>query len=1359
MTTSIVDLADILKSREIKTIYYFHTDHYEPWSLGLNERTARGVERFADMSQASPFARRMSLFYSAYVPYNLDLSEARSAKGRRAGPDGVVFPPRSIKQEELACKVIRPLFTPDRHELHLHVHHEFWTRNDSHFDTEVSKWVNACSTAELDKDRLDLFFRLCAETIGGEVGRPFDRWAFIHGNWALAASDPLICTIENELEMIMQHGGWGDFSFPAGRAYCDPKLESPFTCRPIHGKRVYDEPEADARPVAAGSGAITPKRFFIWNSPIKAQFSSLDYYSEPNRELFKDRTRILTQWLKNSVSYGGDLFIKTHAHSMKWEYEIFKPDSHIPHLYPAVVDIFEDLLRICDCAGVEFRPVTVNEVMEVLGTLDAGRTIESGAGLPPSLSAADSGPALPSEAKLNGPSLKASEPASIEDRVGVDEIMDLETRIKALLHEWVYADDHHKESAGSFYLELLKGTHLLQDFERAVLNYAISEFPVDRTTIFEVGIGYGILSLMLAAKGYKVIASEGNQGRLEGFEFVLASLEKYVPGIGARVTSVHDWFPDSFASSALKRDQRNVLLITNIVASAAAKRQAAILQAAKSFDDLIVDRTRFGITRYDAESAGHLHDTISAQYRPIAEVWCRKPNEIWHFRPLQERKLEDALPVGQGPPDRADQAVTVPVLLEVFNAELLKLQRQWLAGEGASLQKDDLYSSKINRGVTLEAHEVAVASAVAERFDCDRVSVVEIGSGYGALTLLLGRYGFSVQSFDGDPRRAAASAWHLEQYAERYPEILQKVHFAAGFFPDAFASAVEGTRKRCICLATNVTCTYTATHQQVIFEAMRSFDDVIFDLARFGRNRDSQAERDELREALVEYGFVPIERLYFAEPYEYWRFRRRQAVSKSAILPNGSGPNGHPDYMQIDRLGVAILRDWLTSDPRNQRSAGDYYSVRLARGKLLLDNEVAIADYCRSRFSPKSATFLEMGTGFGELSLLLALNDFQTIGFESDAGRYEGACALIAGMAQQGVDVGRLSLVKGFFPPALDLARVHGKGEMILVSTNVTSSYVMENVDSIYRALRLFDYLVVDVARFGESRDEESKRQLVADLGDGGFVEVDNIYRASDSDVRVFGRMGSRTGRAAKQSSRQEPDGSIARTWRSLTNEAEFEATLRWAERIDQLLVPVLRHQLERYGATHTGAYDFYKSRISRGELLQHYELAVAQELLLHRRGITQVDEIGSGYGQLVFLLGWNGFLSRGFEADSARAAMARRLRTMLALADPELTDRIELIEESFPSSVAPPGSNSLVITTNIIATRTPAQQMTIIEAMQQYSFALVDIQRFFEPRGDEASQRRGLSMFLDAGFTNPELFLDLDQSGLYYLFTGRGTT
>jgi hypothetical protein len=108
-------------------------------------------------------------------------------------------------------------------------------------------------------------------------------------------------------------------------------------------------------------------------------------------------------------------------------------------------------------------------------------------------------------------------------------------------------------------------------------------------------------------------------------------------------------------------------------------------------------------------------------------------------------------------------------------------------------------------------------------------------------------------------------------------------------------------------------------------------------------------------------------------------------------------------------------------------------------------------------------------------------------------------------------------------------------------------------------------------------------------------------------------------------------------------------------------------------------------------------------------------------------------------------------------MADPELTCRITLLEENFPSSAKPPpGATSLVLATNLVATRTPDQQLETVLAMRRYSFALVDVQRFFEKREDEVSQEVVLGLFAKAGFARPEQFLDLGANGRYLLFASR---
>jgi SAM-dependent methyltransferase len=207
----------------------------------------------------------------------------------------------------------------------------------------------------------------------------------------------------------------------------------------------------------------------------------------------------------------------------------------------------------------------------------------------------------------------------------------------------------------------------------------------------------------------------------------------------------------------------------------------------------------------------------------------------------------------------------------------------------------------------------------------------------------------------------------------------------------------------------------------------------------------------------------------------------------------------------LNLAAVSMLQEWLGSDPGRIRSAGNYYMSRLEGGRLFIDLDLAIARYGRERF-PRESRFFELGFGFGELSLLLAFSGFCATGFESDSGRYAGATALAAALAQRGMDVGGLSLVHGSFPDALLLATLDKVGETVFVSTNVTSTQMMAKIDHVYRSLRLFDHLIIDLARFGEVRDEASQRALIEKLRDFGFVEAARVYSRGANDVRHFER-------------------------------------------------------------------------------------------------------------------------------------------------------------------------------------------------------------------------------------------------------------
>lgn len=580
--TTMSKLVGLLKQREIGKVCYFHTDHFEPWSKGVNSDSVRGVEAFARQSRKSRFCQKANLFYHAYFPYRLDKSVVSNSG---MGTESIRLGERSKHVNQICSEAMTPLNHDSQYEFHIHIHHEKWTRNKSDFG-EVSRWVNAHSTAEEDSQRLDDAIPRIKAIVENDIGESLDQWAFVHGNWALNASDPTICCIEDEIALLMKHGCFGDFTFPAGRRRCEPTiLLEPYTCLPTTGVKAYDSEESSPIVVGPGTSAFDEGRFFIWNSRLKADFSSLDYYSERNRKCFSDAETFVHSWLEKAVVIDRVLYIKTHAHSLKWEYRIGRSQNPIPHLYPPVLRIFDVLEKACELSQIELEVCTVNQIMKTLRGLPAEE--------------------VPVSTKIKAPAL------CVRPQLAINRIRDCIGEAMISLCETMERAD---EADDKFYRARIDRRQWLAEYELSVIDYLLENHNPDTTCVTEVGCGWGTLSLALGALGYHVNAVEGNKLRFSGAVYLRDYVAKGLLSSLERYDILKGFYPDMQNSFLIDPNKENILVLTNLVNSFTANNTESIIDAASAFDRLLIDVERFGVKRVSADSIDHLGSLLDQHF-------------------------------------------------------------------------------------------------------------------------------------------------------------------------------------------------------------------------------------------------------------------------------------------------------------------------------------------------------------------------------------------------------------------------------------------------------------------------------------------------------------------------------------------------------------------------------------------------------------------------------------------------------------------------------------------------------------------------------------------------------------------------
>jgi hypothetical protein len=326
----------VLNERGINEIVCFHCDHFEPFRVDLSgKRTGpEHVRYWLEQTEKHEFSRHASIFFSSQR--FCVMPDGKPGPHHLPG-DTFQFTDSSMREEdaEIAAMVW------DYRDFHIHIHHEFWTSGE----------ITATEPDPPgDSARLDYILRLLLEYYHG-LGIQPGKWAFVHGCWALNASDRDICCIEDEIQILMRHGCVADFSFPAGRHWCDPQRKHPIIIKPVTGRKCYDLPEAEAYP-AQPHQCIPENRFFIWNSGVSGVNSSLDNIASGTLS----PTRAAIEQINHGPVFDGVLYVKTHCHSMWWEHWNGPDDSNSPLLNDNVAKFFLSLESVG--VPVHYRYVT-----------------------------------------------------------------------------------------------------------------------------------------------------------------------------------------------------------------------------------------------------------------------------------------------------------------------------------------------------------------------------------------------------------------------------------------------------------------------------------------------------------------------------------------------------------------------------------------------------------------------------------------------------------------------------------------------------------------------------------------------------------------------------------------------------------------------------------------------------------------------------------------------------------------------------------------------------------------------------------------------------------------------------------------
>jgi hypothetical protein len=145
------------------------------------------------------------------------------------------------------------------------------------------------------------------------------RWAFIHGNWALAnaRSDGRWCGVDDELPLLFRLGCYADFTFPSAPDECQPNIVNQiyWPTGNLHTKRCY---ESGVR--ARVGGEVMKDRLLMIQGPLSMAHRPGKLPRIENTLLFGSdppSLRRLRSWVSQNIHVEGRpewVFVKVHTH-------------------------------------------------------------------------------------------------------------------------------------------------------------------------------------------------------------------------------------------------------------------------------------------------------------------------------------------------------------------------------------------------------------------------------------------------------------------------------------------------------------------------------------------------------------------------------------------------------------------------------------------------------------------------------------------------------------------------------------------------------------------------------------------------------------------------------------------------------------------------------------------------------------------------------------------------------------------------------------------------------------------------------------------------------------------------------------